>query len=317
MSRPASPPAMFRAGTIPGAAVAGVRAAPAAAGPGVLLADCSEFQPDIADAAYLAWSRAVVIRAMYGTSYEDRAWYGGTRRDALHAGGALFTGIYQYLVAGQDAAAQARALVKLLGPLRRGEKIICDIEEGPPGQQAARWRQWSSVITGTYGQAADPWLYAGLYFSGAAGLTPQWVAAYQDNEPGGNHRMWQFTDRYQVPGVGVADCSRFRGTLTDLAACGWQGAKPPPKPPGPPPDQPPNWTEFIMQMLPELRQGATGSFVRTAQFQCGEHGHKITVDGIFGPGTLAAVKAIQAHAGITQDGVVGPKTWSILIAGSL
>ncbi len=309
--RPVSrPPVMFRTGTIPGAAAPAV--VPASVNPGVLLSDISEYQPDIADAVYLAWSKAVAIRALYGTTV-DRAWYGGARRDALHAGGARFIGVYGYLAAGQDAGTQARALVKLLGPLRQGEKLICDIEEGPPAAQAARWQQWTQVITGAYGAAADPWLYAGLYFARAAGLDPQWVAAYQNTEPAGDHRMWQFTSAYPVPGVGTADCSRFRGTIDELAACGWQDAKPPP--PVPPPGAP-SWTEFIMEQLPELRQGATGTFVRTAQFQCGEHGHPIRVDGIFGPGTLAAVKAVQAHAGITVDGVVGRDTWSVLIAGS-
>jgi hypothetical protein len=220
-------PAMFRAGAVPGAAP---QFAPAASGPSVLLADISEFQPDIADAAYLAWSKGVVIRALYGTT-ADRAWYGGARRADLHAGGAKFVGIYGYLVAGQDAAAQARALVSLVGNLRLGEKLICDIEEGPAGAQAARWRQWSAVITAAYGRAADPWLYAGESFAGSAGLDPQWEAAYRATEPGGGHLLWQFTDAYPVPGVGTADCSVFHGTVAQLAAHGWQAA--PVEPPVP------------------------------------------------------------------------------------
>lgn len=77
-----------------------------------------------------------------------------------------------------------------------------------------------------------------------------------------------------------------------------------------------NWTEHLMQQLPELRQGATGTFVRTVQFQLGERGHKVTVDGAFGPATLAAVKAVQSSFRIGTDGVVGPATWGVLIAGS-
>jgi Putative peptidoglycan binding domain len=73
-----------------------------------------------------------------------------------------------------------------------------------------------------------------------------------------------------------------------------------------------NWTEHLMQQLPELRQGATGTFVRTAQFQLGERGHKVTVDGSFGAATLSALKACQASARIAQDGVCGPVTWSAL-----
>lgn len=75
----------------------------------------------------------------------------------------------------------------------------------------------------------------------------------------------------------------------------------------------PNWTETIVQQLPELRQGATGTYVRTVQFQCGERGHKVAVDGAFGPATLAAVKAVQAAARLAQDGVVGAATWPALL----
>jgi peptidoglycan hydrolase-like protein with peptidoglycan-binding domain len=73
-----------------------------------------------------------------------------------------------------------------------------------------------------------------------------------------------------------------------------------------------NWTETLMQQLPELRQGATGTFVRTAQFQLGERGHKVAVDGAFGGDTLRALKACQAAARTVQDGVIGPVTWSAL-----
>jgi hypothetical protein len=225
MSIPDGPPVMFRAGTVTEAASVPSLAAATAAG--TLLSDVSEWEPDIADAAYLAWSRAVAVRAMYGTTV-DRAWYGGARRDDLHAGGVAFLGLYQYLTAGQDAAVQAHALVSLLGNLRQGEKPICDIEEGPPGEQAARWRQWSAVITSAYGQAAEPWLYAGLDFAAAAGLDPQWEAAYRNTEPPGNHVLWQFSETYPVPGVGIADCSLYHGTIGELAALGWQATPAPP-----------------------------------------------------------------------------------------
>ena len=74
----------------------------------------------------------------------------------------------------------------------------------------------------------------------------------------------------------------------------------------------PNWTETIVQQLPELRQGAAGTYVRTVQFQLGEHGRPVKVDGVFGAATLAAVKSVQAAARIAQDGVVGPATWAVL-----
>jgi GH25 family lysozyme M1 (1,4-beta-N-acetylmuramidase) len=188
--------------------------------PQVFVADCSEFQPDIADAAYLKWSKAIVIRALYGADHVDDAWYDGARRADIHAGGALFVGLYQFIVPDQDAAAQARALVDLLGPLRPGELPIGDLETGGAGQ-LARWDAWSQVIREAYG--LTPGLYSGLDFARAQGLSPQWVAAYQSSPPDVPHLMWQFSESYEVPGVGVADCSVFSGTIAQLAAHAHQG----------------------------------------------------------------------------------------------
>jgi peptidoglycan hydrolase-like protein with peptidoglycan-binding domain len=77
-----------------------------------------------------------------------------------------------------------------------------------------------------------------------------------------------------------------------------------------------NWTEQIMQQLPELAQGATGTFVRTVQFQLGEREHPVTVDGDFGIETLAAVKTVQSAFRIATDGTVGPVTWACILTGS-
>lgn len=185
-----------------------------------LMGDVSEFQPDIADPVYVRdFSQAIIIRAMFGDQHDDGAWYGGARRDALHAAGVQFLGIYQYIVAGQDAIAQADALGNLLGSLRPGEKIIADMEEGA-GYQQGRWEVWANRV-GQLGN--DPWNYSGEYFAAAHGLAPvDWVAAYGVNEPSVQHQLWQFSDQYDIPGVGACDCSVYHGPVSELASAAFQ-----------------------------------------------------------------------------------------------
>ena len=64
-----------------------------------------------------------------------------------------------------------------------------------------------------------------------------------------------------------------------------------------------------------LRQGDRGDSVRRVQFflRIASYNYSsipdVTVDGIFGSATTAAVKAFQKEFGLTADGVVGPTTW--------
>jgi peptidoglycan hydrolase-like protein with peptidoglycan-binding domain len=61
-------------------------------------------------------------------------------------------------------------------------------------------------------------------------------------------------------------------------------------------------------------QGQAGPQVRDLQQRLNALGAKLTVDGIFGPKTLAAVRAFQSARGLTVDGLVGPKTTAALRA---
>jgi hypothetical protein len=287
-----------------------------------LMADVSEFQPNIADATYLNnFSKAIIIRASYGTR-TDRAWFGGQRRDLLLSGGARFLGIYQYITAFEDITAQARAFCKLLGKLNAGEYPIADIEEGS-GSQSGRWQTWAHVVFNELGW--DPANYSGEFFARDHGIQPvDWVAAYGTSEPSVPHTLWQFTDHFSIPGVGVADCSVFHGTIDDLAALAYGGSKPAP---------PSNITyltaaetEAIVAALPVLTPGITDDqlphwYVRRVQAVLNDvygASPRLTVDGVYGPASQAAVKSlIQARYGLTQDGVVGPATWKpIVTAGT-
>ncbi len=65
-----------------------------------------------------------------------------------------------------------------------------------------------------------------------------------------------------------------------------------------------------------LKRGSKGAKVSQLQTLLNKHGAKLTVDGDFGPGTEAAVKAFQAKNGLEADGVVGPKTAAKLSSGT-
>src|SRR6266571_9459750 len=64
---------------------------------------------------------------------------------------------------------------------------------------------------------------------------------------------------------------------------------------------------------PLTRQGDQHHPVQTLQYLLRARGHNVTVDGIFGPQTDAAVRAFQQQKGLAVDGIVGPNTWSALI----
>ena len=67
-----------------------------------------------------------------------------------------------------------------------------------------------------------------------------------------------------------------------------------------------------------LKQGSTGSEVEQVQFwlstlaQYESSIPSVTVDGVYGSGTAAAVRAFQRLYGLTVDGIVGRKTWDSL-----
>lgn len=69
-------------------------------------------------------------------------------------------------------------------------------------------------------------------------------------------------------------------------------------------------------MRKTIRIRATGADVRFLQEQLRDGGYYGgSIDGIFGPVTLAAVKAFQSANGLNPDGIVGRLTWEILEAG--
>jgi peptidoglycan hydrolase-like protein with peptidoglycan-binding domain len=64
---------------------------------------------------------------------------------------------------------------------------------------------------------------------------------------------------------------------------------------------------------PLVRQGDKEHPVPTLQYLLRARGYPVTVDGVFGPHTDAAVRDFQRAKHLAVDGVVGPDTWRALI----
>ena len=66
---------------------------------------------------------------------------------------------------------------------------------------------------------------------------------------------------------------------------------------------------------PTLRRGDSGPYVTLAQTELLQRWYDLGskgADGKFGAKTEAAVKAFQRDWGLTEDGIIGPKTWEML-----
>jgi peptidoglycan hydrolase-like protein with peptidoglycan-binding domain len=67
---------------------------------------------------------------------------------------------------------------------------------------------------------------------------------------------------------------------------------------------------------PELKYGSSGDDVKELQRTLNAHGYNLTVDGVWGDNTDAAVRKYQKQNGLTVDGIVGANTWGSLIGGN-
>ena len=66
-----------------------------------------------------------------------------------------------------------------------------------------------------------------------------------------------------------------------------------------------------------LRKGDTGAAIKLLQHRLNLVGSQLTEDGIWGVQTDSAVRGYQYKAGLTVDGVVGPKTQAALVRDAI
>ncbi|MFD7443569.1 N-acetylmuramoyl-L-alanine amidase [Streptomyces sp. NPDC059909] len=67
------------------------------------------------------------------------------------------------------------------------------------------------------------------------------------------------------------------------------------------------------QLVNPVRRGAQGDPVKALQSQLNAHGQALVVDGSFGSGTEAGVRAFQTSATLPVDGVADARTWNRLL----
>jgi peptidoglycan hydrolase-like protein with peptidoglycan-binding domain len=79
------------------------------------------------------------------------------------------------------------------------------------------------------------------------------------------------------------------------------------------PSKPSTEKNRLGDKMPVLERGSKGLAVRILQGVLNGRGHKVSIDGIFGPQVQRAIRSFQATHKLAVDGICGPKTWNKLL----
>ncbi|MFI6266551.1 peptidoglycan-binding protein [Micromonospora sp. NPDC051006] len=112
-------------------------------------------------------------------------------------------------------------------------------------------------------------------------------------------RVKQFQSAKGIPANGVVDAQTWRLLVFTVSATGI------------------TVTKTVGSRTVVVHYPYNGDVVRAVQRQLNKHAHGLTVDGVFGSATDAAVRDFQRQNGLTVDGIVGESSWRTLTGGAV
>lgn len=263
----------------------------------------------------------VIVKATQGTSYKYVDYFRKAVEKVLKDG--KLAGAYHY-AAGKDPDAEADYFLETVKPYLGRIALALDWEEG----QNAAWGSstWAKAFIDRIKQKTGLtcWLYTGMDAledcASCAKVSPLWFAGYPTDrnswtvpkwpgryttEPWDNYLVWQFTsgadklDR-DTTQMTAADWARYTRpqTQAEPAANGYRG----------------DWPTIPARGYYRLGDGiwsyldARNQIKRVQALAVWISGADLSIDGKYGPKTVAAVKEAQSILGETADGLFGRKT---------
>jgi GH25 family lysozyme M1 (1,4-beta-N-acetylmuramidase) len=267
--------------------------------------------PDFA-AAKAAGARFMLVRAIYGRGgpnagpYCDPCW--ARDKDAIVRAG-LKRGAYLFLCFPRKGAttptpeAQAQAFIDYVKlDVGRDFPPVIDVEEASDVITADEMFSWvcraAQILKNAYGTLPMIYTSARVWHENlkdhAAGVLkdcPLWLAKPWPWAIGTPVQLGGAPSYYPYAVIPFGDSTywwiyQYQGDGTGM----------------------PGFTSTVdLDRFQLVKKGMAGDIVRWVQRRIG-----VTVDGIFGAATEAAVKSVQTRAGLAADGIVGPDTFAVL-----
>jgi GH25 family lysozyme M1 (1,4-beta-N-acetylmuramidase) len=255
-----------------------------------------------------------IVRAGYGLGNLDSTADGNAKR-AKEAG--VHVGYYwfSYAATADEARKEADYCCDAIERIGVSPDFpVCfdfeyDSEEKAPPKESivsiARAFLSRVKVRGYYPANYTNYDYLSRGFDQLVGEYDLWLAQWGVSKPGRECGIWQYTSTGSPAGFsGNVD---MNVAYKDYPAIiGGDTPKPEPKPE-------PTEDKCVAE-LTVIKYGSKGDAVKSAQALLNLWGYNAgSVDGIFGSKTSRAVTDLQTDCGLVSDGIVGAKTWSVLV----